>query len=273
VNILESFLNTMILSFVELFYLVGILIAIGFLLGVLERFSNKYLYKAFGSKGILATAWIGTPIHELGHLIQCFIWGHRVTRVKFLQINSPDGVLGYVEHQYNPNSLYQQIGNFFIGMGPIFSGISTMIFGMYLLVPKSFQTFKEYISQSVTSEGFSSIELIRFGNSVLAISKSLFTAENLFNPFFWIFIVIAISISSHIALSRADIIGSAKGLLMLFLFFILFNIGAGIIGFDTYKFIIKLKEYNAYIIAFSSISLLFSFITLLGSYILYKLRA
>lgn len=149
-NILSSLINTILLSFVELLYLLGVIIAVGFLLGFLERYSNTFLAKAFGPRGVLLTAWIGTPIHEIGHLIQCFLWGHRVTRVKLLQLNSSNGVLGFVEHQYNPNSIYQQVGNFFIGIGPIFSGISSLILGMYLFLPQSYATFKAQIQQHVS---------------------------------------------------------------------------------------------------------------------------
>jgi hypothetical protein len=261
------------LSVVELFYLVGFLIGVGFLLGVLEKYSNKFLFKAFGPRGVLATAWIGTPIHELGHLLQCFIWGHRVTRVKFLQLNNPNGVLGYVEHQYNPGSMYQQIGNFFIGMGPIFSGIGSLIFGMYLLVPESYQTFREYIDLHVTSAVQNRNYLMVLGNAVLVITKSFFTFKNLLNPLFWIFLLLAICISSHIALSKADIKGSTKGLFMIFFALFVINIVSGFFGIDTYKFITKLTEYNAYVLAFSSIAVLFSFITLLISYILYRLKS
>jgi hypothetical protein len=273
VKFLESLLNTLTLSVVELFYLVGFLIGVGFLLGVLEKYSNKFLFKAFGPRGVLATAWIGTPIHELGHLLQCFIWGHRVTRVKFLQLNNPNGVLGYVEHQYNPGSMYQQIGNFFIGMGPIFSGIGSLIFGMYLLVPESYQTFREYIDLHVTSAVQNRNYLMVLGNAVLVITKSFFTFKNLLNPLFWIFLLLAICISSHIALSKADIKGSTKGLFMIFFALFVINIVSGFFGIDTYKFITKLTEYNAYVLAFSSIAVLFSFITLLISYILYRLKS
>jgi hypothetical protein len=271
-NILASFINILLISFIEILYLLGVLIAVGLVLGVLERYSNTFLVRAFGWRGVLVTAWIGTPIHEIGHLIQCFIWGHRVSKVKFLQLNSPTGVLGYVQHHYNPNSIYQQVGNFFIGLGPIFSGIGSLIFGMYLLVPKSYETFKAYIHQHIILEKLDINVLTTIWGAVLAISKSLFTLHNLFNPLFWIFIVIAISISSHIALSKSDIQGSAKGLLMIFFVMVLFNIGAGILGFNTYRIIVKIAEYNAYVLAFSSIALLFSLITLVISFFLYKIK-
>jgi hypothetical protein len=261
------------LSLVELCFLLGFLICVGFLLGMLEKYSNKFLYKAFGPRGILATAWIGTPVHELGHLLQCFIWGHRVTKVKFLQLNNPNGVLGYVEHQYNPSSIYQQIGNFFIGMGPIFSGIGALMLGMYVLVPESYHTFSAYIDNHVSPNFHNSNHLMVIGSATLAISKSLFTFKNLINPLFWFFLLFAVSISSHIALSKADINGSSKGLLMIFFVLFITNLVAGFFDIDTYSFIVRLTQYNAYLLSFSSIALLFSFITLLISYILYKLNS
>lgn len=271
-NILSSFINTLLLSIVELFYLLGVLMAIGFILGTIEKHSNKFLVRAFGPLGVLLTAWIGTPIHEIGHLIQCFIWGHRVSRVKLLQLNSPDGVLGFVEHHYNPNSVFQQVGNFFIGLGPIFSGIGSLILGMYLFVPQSFATFKAEIYQHVSFEKININVLRTIGGAVLAICKSLFTLHNLINPFFWIFLVLTISISSHIALSKADIQNSARGLLMIFFLLVFFNIVAGFLHLDSYRLIVTLGEYNAYVMAFSSIALLFSLVTLVFSFFLYKLK-
>lgn len=272
-DILLSFINILMVSLVELFYLFGVIMAVGLILGVFERYSNTYLVRAFGSRGVLVTAWIGTPIHEIGHLIQCFIWGHRVTKVKLLQLRSPDGVLGYVEHQYNRNSIYQQVGNFFIGIGPIFSGIGSLVLGMYLLVPQSYSAFQAQIQQHITMEKLDINVLKTVSSAGFAISKSLFTFENLINPLFWIFLVVAISISSHIALSKADIHGSAKGLLMIFFVLVLFNVIAGLLNWDSYQMIVKIAEYNIYVLAFSSIALLFSFMTLVFSLLFYKIKS
>jgi len=272
-DFLFSLFNTLLLSFVELFYLLGVLIAVGMLLGIFERYSNRYLVRTFGPRGILVTAWIGTPIHEIGHLVQCFIWGHRVTKVKLLQLNSPNGVLGYVEHSYNLHSIYQQVGNFFIGLGPIFSGISSLILSMYFLVPQSYTAFQDQIQHHITVEEFDLSVLKTVAGAVLVIFKSLFTLENLINPLFWIYLIIAISISSHIALSKADIQGSAKGLLMIFAVLVLFNLIAGLFQIDSYRLIMKMAKYNAYVIAFSSIALLFSLITLVLSFLFYKIKS
>ncbi|PLS09441.1 hypothetical protein [Neobacillus cucumis] len=271
-NTLLSFLHILLISFLEMLYLVGVIIVIGLILGALERISNSYLIRAFGPKGVMVTAWIGTPIHEIGHLLQCFIWGHRVSRVKLLQFNHPAGILGYVEHHYNPNSIYQQIGNFFIGLGPIFSGIGSLILGMYLLVPQSYYTFKTQVENRIKLEQLDLTVLKTIVESASVICKSLFTFENLINPLFWLFLIIAFSISSHIALSRADIKGSARGLTMIFFAIFLFNILANVLNWDTYQTVVKLAGYNAYLLAFSSIAILFSFLTLIISVVLFNIK-
>ncbi|MDP4172225.1 MAG: hypothetical protein Q8906_16565 [Bacillota bacterium] len=272
IYILSSILQTLLISIIELLSLFGVVMAVGLVLGVFERYSNTFLYRAFGPRGVLVTAWIGVPIHEIGHLIQCFIWGHRVTKVKLLQLNNPHGVLGYVEHQYNPNSYYQQAGNFFIGLGPLFSGIGSLILGMYLFFPDSYMAFATYIHQDIIPKKLDLNVLKTVAGAVLAILNSLFTFKNLINPLFWLYFWIAISISSHIALSKQDIKGAAKGLLTIFFVLILFNLAAGFLRIDSFQIIGRITEYNVYLLAFSSIALLFSCITLILSYTLFLLK-
>ncbi|MED1467198.1 hypothetical protein [Bacillus salipaludis] len=194
-----------------------------------------------------------------------------MSRVKFLQFNSPDGVLGYVEHYYNRNSTYQQIGNFFIGLGPIFSGIGSLFLGLYLLLPQSFDAVKSEIHLHVSFESMDVNILKAVGASVIAIIKSIFTPENLINPLFWIFLVLAVCISGHIGLSRADIQNSGKGLLMIFFVIVLFNVVAGILQVDTLKIVSRIAEYNAYVLVFSSIAVFLSFLTFMLSLILYRI--
>ena len=142
--------------------------------------------------------------------------------------------------------------------------------GLYLLLPESYESISIYIHQHVTVKELKIEVLNIIGETILALCKSIFTLHNLLNPFFWIFLVIAICISSHTALSKEDIHGSANGLLTIFILLFLINIATGVFGFDSYPFIQALAGYNAYILAFSSIAVLFSVITLVLSFILYR---
>ena len=93
-----------------------------------------------------------------------------------------------------------RLETFSLAWGPIFSGIGWLILGMYLLVPESYTTFTKQIHQRISFENVDLTVLKAIGESVIAIWSSLFTVHNLINPLFWIFLAVAIGISSHIAL-------------------------------------------------------------------------
>ncbi|PLS15057.1 hypothetical protein CVD28_24570 [Bacillus sp. M6-12] len=268
----QSFLYVLLISGIQLFYLLGVFIAVGFLLGYLEKRSNRYITRVFGRKGILLTAWIGTPIHEAGHALMCLLFRHKITKVKFLQLNDPNGVLGYVEHAYNPRSIYQRIGLFFIGLAPVFSGILALIMCMYFFVPNSYQVFQEYLNTKVQA-GQINIDMIQtMFVSTFTLFKSLFSLSNVMNPYFWLFIILSISISSHIALSSADIKESSHGLVMVFALLVIFNTVSSYLGVDGQQVIVAISKYNAYVLAFSSIAIVFSSLTLGISFLLYRLK-
>lgn len=272
VEFVNSIFQTLLTSVIQLFSLIGVIIVIGFILGYLESLTRTYWSRAFGRKGFLLTAWIGVPVHELGHAIMCLVFRHKIVATQFFPTDTSQGALGYVQHQYNQKSVYQRIGNFFIGIGPIISGITALILLMRYFVPKSYYLFNTNLEKTVTS---TSINLDMIQNMFLStffLLKSLFTMNNLLTPSFWLFLFIAICISAHIALSKPDIKGSIDGVIVMFILLFLFNIIAGLFQYDSNQLIGKMMKYNMYLIAFSSVALLFSCISTLVSFGFYKMR-
>ncbi|KEK22213.1 hypothetical protein [Bacillus gaemokensis] len=267
-----SLFHIFITSLVQLFSLIGIIILVGFLLGYLETLTRTYWTRAFGRKGFLLSAWIGVPIHELGHAVMCVLFRHQIVAIQLFPTNTNNGYLGYVKHQYNPKSIYQRIGNFFIGIAPIFSGMIVLILSMYYFVPQSFSLFINNLEINTQSPSIN-IEVIQniFLSSMLLV-KSLFTISNLSTPSFWLFLFIAICISTHIALSKPDIEGSLDGLITIFIFLFLFNTIAGFFHYDSNQLIGNLVKYNTYLLAFSSVALLFSCIAVFISFICYQIK-
>lgn len=94
----------------QLFSLIGVIIVIGFLLGYLESLTRMYWSRAFGRKGFLLTAWIGVPIHELGHAIMCVLFRHKIVATQFFPTDTSQGALGYVQHQYNQKVYINELG-------------------------------------------------------------------------------------------------------------------------------------------------------------------
>lgn len=259
-------------SILELISFAGPLLVIGLILGIMERRANRYFFAAFGYKGILATAWLGTPIHELGHALMCLIFGHKITDMKLLMINRTDGTLGYVSHSYNRRSIYQSVGNFFIGIAPIISGIGVLFLCLYFLLPNSFTVFDVYLKTSLLSKSSELTFIKGFVGTSLVLIQSLFTLSNLLNLNFWIFLLIAISVSSHMALSWADIKGATHGLVMLYLVFFLLTIMGNSIGVNTYSYVSQVDRYNVYILTLSVLALICSLFSLGLSFIVYRYR-
>lgn len=265
----DILLNIFRLSLFETLCVTGSLILIGMILGIIEKRSNFYIQSAFGRKGIMLTAWIGTPIHELGHLLMCYLFRHKINEFKLFDLRARDGVLGYVNHSWNPKSLYQNIGNFFIGMGPIFSGTAALITGMYIFLPDSFSTFSNYLT--LGSGQPEPYMLMKIFSLTVQLFESIFSAENLASPIFWIYFAFAIAISSHIALSKEDLKGAGRGLVTIFTFILLVNVIALILNADFSSFFSGILTLNVYLLAFSMVSVVFSSIRLVLSAFVYTL--
>jgi len=260
------------LSIFEMISLVGLLMVIGLILGLLESRANSYFFATFGYKGILATAWIGTPIHEMGHALMCLIFGHKIMDMRLLMINRADGTLGYVNHSYNPRSVYQTVGNFFIGIAPIFSGIGALFLSLYYLLPSSFKVFEVYLQKGVLTKSFDLTFVKEFTGASLVLIRSIFTLSNLFDPHFWIFLLIAIGVSSHMALSSADIKGATHGLVSLYVVLFIMAMIGNFMRVNAYSYILLVARYNAYILAFSTLALIFSLFTLGLGFIVYQIK-
>jgi hypothetical protein len=256
-------------SLFETFYVTGFLILVGIVLGLLENRANFYVQSTFGRKGILVTALIGTPIHELGHLMMCYVFRHKITKLKLFSRKEKDGTLGYVNHSWNPKSLYQNIGNFFIGMGPIFSGTAALIIGMHLLLPDSFARVADYLTLEPSQPD--QYILTKILTLTAGLFQSIFSVENLFSLNFWIYFVLAIAISSHIALSKEDLKGAGRGFVTILFFILLINFVAFVFNADFSGLFAEILALNVYLVAFSMISIVFSLIRLVLSAFAYYL--
>lgn len=254
---------------IETAYLVGAIVLAGLFLGILRNNSIKNFQRRFGSKAIMITGFIGVPIHELSHGFFALLFGHKITDVKLLQKPDANGVMGYVKHSYNPNNIYHQAGNFFIGTAPIFGGIFSIIALMRIIIPRAYDEFISILIKNlqVTVIDKGTIEGIL--SSYMTLIKVIFSIKNFSNPYFYIFLFIAISIASHISLSSADIKGAFKGLWVIFAVLLIINV----LNLSKYVLAFDLIKYNILITGFLIISVMFSIITFLISLILKGLRA
>jgi hypothetical protein len=264
-----SFLIELVIkTILETVYITGMIILIGLLLGILRTYSIKNFQRSFGRKAVMITGFIGVPIHELSHAIVAILFGHKVTDIKLLQKPDGNGVMGYVNHSYNKNSIYQLIGNFFIGIAPIFGGTISIIALMYFVVPQAYNQFIHILIKNVHVTTLNKTIIEGILSSYGGLIKTIFSLNNFGNPFFYIFLFVAICISSHISLSYADIKGAFRGLSVIFMLLLLLNI------FDLSKYILSIEiiKYNILLTGVMIVAVFLSVITFLVSLVLLLIR-
>ncbi len=254
-------IELLIRTCIETVYLIGMIVLVGLLLGVLRNNSIRNFQRRFGSKALMITGFIGVPIHELSHAIVALLFGHKINKIKLLQKPDENGVMGYVQHSYNQGSVYQQVGNFFIGIAPIFGGIFSIIALMRYIIPQAYNGFINILVKSLHVTVLSKSIIEGIINSYSGLVKVIFSLKNFENPYFYIFLFISICISSHISLSSADIKGASRGLWIIFLILFIVNT----LNLSKYILAIDLIRYNILITGVLMIAVILSTITFLIS--------
>ncbi len=273
--IINYIINVLLRSLGIIVTLFGSIIVAGFILELFKNIINNYIQRAIGRKGVFITGIIGTPIHEIGHAMLCVLFGHKIKEMKIFP-SAHETVLGYVQHSFDPRSLYQRVGNFFIGIGPIISGTGLIILLMWLFLPNAFAA----IGGMVKIYSFTDLFRESFLTDMKDMATNLYTLilvpndfpDNLKSVGFWIFIFCAISISSHMALSPADMKGALSGLVFIFIITTLLSIISPILSTVLEYLDYYISVYNSYLIFALFIALCCSLLSAAVSVGLYLLN-
>lgn len=220
-KILEILWQNTWLTFQIAISMFGLMFLIGLALYLLARFSRNTFAKTLGPRAeVFLTAWIGTPVHELGHAFFCLLFGHKIKSVKLFTPNSKDGSLGIVEHSFNKKNLYHRIGSFFIGAGPVIFGSLVILALLHFLMPQGKQIIATLQSDSLAlHQADASIPayLRMVFEGLWTVGASMFSAENFNKWQFWLFLYLTMAIATHMELSPADLKEMAIGFLFIFL--------------------------------------------------------
>lgn len=201
-----------------------------FILSQIQKSSHRLIIKIAGYRGMLAVACPGVIVHEGSHYALCHVFSHKVIRVRFFEVNPASGSLGYVKHSYNPYSFYHQLGNFFIGMAPLFGGSLAIYFLVnYFLSPgltNPFEPSENYnFNMATTLLDNIPTNIDFFANTTISIISGLWGVV-IRTPWFGLLLsYFMFSIALHAAPSRSDLHGAVRGgVTIVFLAFILNSI-------------------------------------------------
>jgi len=211
--LLSSFLHT--IEQISLFVLPGILgLGLNHVSGRLEIIARRTI----GERPYtLLFGWLGTSVHELSHALMCVVFRHRVEKIKLFSLHPNTQKVGYVAHRYNARSLYQRIGNFFIGVAPIIMGALAIYLSAWLIYPA---IISDIGVPGPTARSLPSI----LNHAFFSLLYALLDPHNYIVPRFYLFLYVLFCIGSSMNLSKADLKGACDGFISLILFVFLLNI-------------------------------------------------
>ena len=271
VNIILKYVGKVIsASFFQIMAIFGFFFIFGILLYFVSRSTRKVFVNSNNLKlDTYLTGWIGTPIHELGHAFFCLIFGHRINEIRLFSPNNTDGSLGFVNHSYNPQSYFQNIGNFFIGLGPIIFGSFMLYVIMYFMLPNFSEVSALLSTSEVKNTDFFDLIhnfglLFQFGFKIVG---TIFSFSNMGSLLFWLFLYLSFSISTHMQLSPPDLEGMLEGLGFIIFIFLFINMVTVLLKFDLTAFIFKHSHFTGILFGIFMFSLFISLFNLLITYI------
>lgn len=179
------------------------------LLRVIGNYTKNKLVNSFGINSQIGFGGLGVITHELAHLITAKIFFHKITHFSLLEPRQYKytGNLGYVEHCWNRNNIYEDLGNFFIGIAPCYvcSEVLWLIHG-FLFSDQSLSYSNNYTVSSAIQTAFNNI-------------------AHPFGPVGWkllLYVILVVMIASTgYGLSNEDMNGTWQGLIYWLLFTII----------------------------------------------------
>ena len=250
----------------------GVVVLCGLAVALCQFLFLRLMGGGVGGKIVKVTSIIGTPVHELGHAVMCLLFGHRITEMKLWDPRSTDGTLGYVEHSYNPKNPYKQLGNLFIGVGPVFSGLAVITLFLWLCFPDTLGAHLALSGDAIASgDGILAV----LGESLQMIPRMIgeLSDDSIHVAWRVLGLVIMLSVSLHINLSPADVKGAARAIPWYLALALLFSVIVWLCGSDAVAAVSGgLYVFAAYLVSLFSTVLVFSLVQVALALVLWLIR-
>ncbi len=217
----------------ELALLLGPALVLAAALHALGDFVTRHTTRHLGGAAYALFGWPGTVVHELGHAVFCLLFGHRITGMKLFDFAPRDGTRGHVAHTFDPTNPWQQIGNFFIGVGPILFGTMAIVAAArWLLGPSAFDPLAAPLpaSGAVRTVGDALVLAWHVAGGALASLGTLLEPSRWSDWRTWLFLYLAFAVGGSISLSGADLKGALAGFGALVLAVLVLNLATLWIG-------------------------------------------
>ena len=247
-----------------LWYTLGAVLICGTAVSLCRYLFIRMMGRGFGRGVVMVTSVVGTPIHEAGHALMCLLFGHRITAMALWQPMSADGNLGYVTHTYKKKNPYHVLGNLFIAVGPIFSGLAVITLALRLGFPSSFADYTATASD-LAAAGKGGLPPVREGLEMLPRLVGEMTDSARAVPLWGqiLALLVILAVAQHISLSLDDIKGGALALPLYGALILLLTVVCGLLGQSAMDAVTAaLRQFTGYMTALFTIVLVASLLQL-----------
>jgi hypothetical protein len=175
------------------------------LLNLLSKFLSGLFFRKLGRTLYLVFMWPGVVVHEMSHLIGCWLTRTKVLEVKFFSPRDEAGgslTLGYVSHVKPRNPLASMI----IGSAPFFGGAAVLWLLLRWFFPTvtATATFHPVILKTgAAAASWAFVSAV--ASDYLVFFKALFSALAAGGWISLVFVYLLIPLASHIAPSGPDL--------------------------------------------------------------------
>lgn len=248
-------LKNSLLQFSGLF---GVLFISAMVLTFISRWTNNIFRQFVMPKfGLYVFGVIGVPLHEFCHALFAKIFFHEIGSIKWFDPQGKGGSYGAVVHHYNDRNLYHRTGLFFIGMGPVLLApvFLFLIYTFLLPHPVPF-----------------SLQLSDLGYLANGFSKSLLGAANWSSAGFYVFLYLAVCLTSQMELSPEDFQIARGGILPICILLVIVNTLSYAFSWNVHgKFLTALNTGIAWWGAFIAVAIFISLVNFVLCVILFNI--
>ena len=232
IEVTSVFLRQALLGF-------GTVLVLSVALYLVQRWTQRLLARGIGWKGVMYwTGWIGTPVHELSHVIVGKLFRIEIVEFKLFEPDPRTGVLGYVKYvvpKLELKQLHKVIGTFLMGVAPLVGG--SLVLGLVFVLCVNPEMDSRYGRQLLALAGqIASASPADVGHGFLALLSASFEAVfagRLDKPQTWLFVYVTLAVGAHLAPSNADLEGGLVGFLVLCGVVLFANAVAVLAGFNA----------------------------------------
>ena len=217
----------------QIFLVIATWVVLVLITNVASAAMNLVAVRALGVRAHLwAVIMPGVILHELAHVLACWVFGHKVTKAVLFDPKMRSGSAGYVEHAWNTRNPWSQLGVFFIGLAPVLLSLGLVI--ALMAWAGGGAVFSSIVVPDPSEDAFGALKSVLLGSVTLVWDLVEFGLSEEANGWRWLLVVyLGLVSTATVRLSGADLGLIRRGAAYALTWIVIFNLAVYWTGYWT----------------------------------------